>query len=447
MATKASGGDAVGAGVPEPAADRPRKFIPELEGLRGAVVLLVVVGHTGVATSVMGWSYMNATGNGVWAIMLNRVAVAFPIWFVMTGYLLYRAFALYTLTGERKPKVKTYLWRRALRILPAYWVLTITALLVLNRDAIDGVWEVVRPLILMQIWEKNAIPMGMMHTWSNANDFLFYLAMPVFAWLLHKYAQRGRTPKARVRRIVVPLTFPVFIGFGYFTWLHFPQFRDDPMKLWPTEYFWPMSYMGWLAVGMMLATFSAAAETHPEAVPRVYRLIGRYPGRLWLVALLIFVGACMSPLADYRLVDYVAAPAAAVDYWLFLGFSVAVFAPLTVPGVRFRLAGLMLDNPVLRFLGRISYSIYLWHIFIYAKFVGPLFAPEIGGYWEVLAVELGLCIVIGYASYMVVERSFHKLRPRLGKAPVELSVAVNTPAEAPATARTGTVGAPRDAQA
>ncbi|MEU4828314.1 acyltransferase [Actinomadura sp. NPDC023710] len=445
MVTKASGGDAVGAAAPDPASDRPRKFIPELEGLRGAVVLLVVLGHTGVATSVQGWSYMHSTGNGVWAIMLNRVAVAFPIWFVMTGYLLYRAFALYTLTGERKPNAKRYFWRRALRILPAYWVLTITALLVLNRDTVHGVWEWVRPLLLLQIWEHGAIPMGMMHTWSNANDFLFYLAMPVFAWLLHRYARRAESYEARVRRLLVPLAFPVFIGFGFFTWLHFPQFRDDPMKLWPTQYFWPMSYMGWLSVGMMLAVLSAAAETRPDAVPRLYRLIGRHPGKLWLGALLIFVLACLSPLADYRLVDYVAAPAAAADYWLFLAFSVAVFAPLTVPGVRFRLAGLLLDNSLLRFFGRISYSVYLWHIFVYAQFVGPLFAPEVGGYWEVLGVELALCVMVGYASYIFVEKPFHMLRPRLGKAPVELSVAVSTPAEAHATA--GAVRTPRDAQA
>ncbi|MEU9845235.1 hypothetical protein AB0C69_39180, partial [Actinomadura sp. NPDC048032] len=85
MVTKASSGDAVGAAAPDPASDRPRKFIPELEGLRGAVVLLVVLGHTGVATSVQGWSYMHSTGNGIWAIMFAAPLAGVPTGLMTTA--------------------------------------------------------------------------------------------------------------------------------------------------------------------------------------------------------------------------------------------------------------------------------------------------------------------------------------------------------------------------
>ena len=123
-ATNAPSTDADQAGA------RPqRMFIPAIEGLRGCVALLVVIGHTGQAVGLVGWTEAYP-GDPFWGAILHRTAAAFPIFFVLTGYLLYRAFALATLTGGKKPNVKRYLWRRALRILPAYWALTAVAWLV-----------------------------------------------------------------------------------------------------------------------------------------------------------------------------------------------------------------------------------------------------------------------------------------------------------------------------
>ncbi|GFJ76831.1 hypothetical protein [Phytohabitans houttuyneae] len=41
-----------------PPARPQRMFIPALEGLRGAVALLVVTGHTGQAVGLVGWTEM-----------------------------------------------------------------------------------------------------------------------------------------------------------------------------------------------------------------------------------------------------------------------------------------------------------------------------------------------------------------------------------------------------
>ena len=52
------------------------------------------------------------------------------MFFLISGFLLYRPFVAARLRGEPMPFVGAYAWRRFLRIVPAYWVaLTATALL------------------------------------------------------------------------------------------------------------------------------------------------------------------------------------------------------------------------------------------------------------------------------------------------------------------------------
>ena len=57
------------------------------------------------------------------------------------------------------------------------------------------------------------------------------------------------------------------------------------------------------------------------------------------------------------------------------------------------------------------------------------FGAEPTNFWTVLAAELAVATGVAIISYFVFERPFHKLRPWLGKAPAQLSVEVQEPAE------------------
>jgi len=74
----------------------------------------------------------------------------------------------------------------------------------------------------------------------------------------------------------------------------------------------------------------------------------------------------------------------------------------------------------MRFLGRISYGVYLWHIAIIYFWNGSLFA---GPAW-LEAVVLPLSVLAATVSFYLVEHPAMKLRERLGKTTVEPSVAV-----------------------
>jgi len=420
-----------------PDARPQRMFIPALEGLRGAVALLVVTGHTGQAVGLVGWTEMYP-GDPFWGAILHRTAVAFPIFFIMTGYLLYRSFALATLTGGKRPDTKRYFWRRALRILPAYWVLTAFALFLsgvvgttakVDWGSVGGIWDVLRPVLLLHIYEPFVIPVGMEHTWSNAVDFAYYLAMPVFAVLLALWAKRAPDLRTRLNRIVIPLVALIFVGLGFTMWTHTGQFMDDPMALWPMQYLWPTSYIGWLAAGMILAVWSAAEEVKPGSAPGIFRFAGRRPMLLWGSALVVFVLACVSPFSTNHRLDYPGMTAAIVDYWLFLAFAMLIVTPLIVPGMKSRFIDGLLANAPMRFLGKISYSLFLWHVIVYLLFLVPIFGPEPTNFFLVYAAELAAAIGMAIFSYYAFERPFHKLRPWLGKAPAQLSVEVARPAE------------------
>ena len=54
-----------------------------------------------------------------WAAHLD---VGVPIFFVLSGFLLYRPFVRARLSGSEAPDTEAYGWRRVMRILPAYWI-------------------------------------------------------------------------------------------------------------------------------------------------------------------------------------------------------------------------------------------------------------------------------------------------------------------------------------
>src|ERR1700734_1532417 len=99
---------------------------PGLDGLRVIAAFAVLLTHVGGQT---GFEF---TGTPM-SWIVNRGDIGVPIFFALSGLLLYRPWARAALDGEAGPGVRPYLLKRALRILPAYWLVVIVALVTLNR--------------------------------------------------------------------------------------------------------------------------------------------------------------------------------------------------------------------------------------------------------------------------------------------------------------------------
>src|SRR5438067_3573658 len=101
-----------------PSSERGRRAAG-LDGLRALAALSVVCFHV--------WLYRfpdptRVRRAGPLDDVLSDFRLGLILFFVLSGYLLYRGFARAALLGERPPDLGRYARRRAARILPAYYV-------------------------------------------------------------------------------------------------------------------------------------------------------------------------------------------------------------------------------------------------------------------------------------------------------------------------------------
>src|SRR5687767_9926033 len=88
---------------------------PLFDSLRAIAALSIVCTH--IAT------FGGVVDDGDWIQpYVGQLVVGVPIFLLISGFLLYRPFALAGLTDAQRPSVKSYGWRRLLRIVPPYWV-------------------------------------------------------------------------------------------------------------------------------------------------------------------------------------------------------------------------------------------------------------------------------------------------------------------------------------
>ena len=93
----------------------------------------------------------------------------------------------------------------------------------------------------------------------------------------------------------------------------------------------------------------------------------------------------------------------------------AMLVPLMIASTMLRprsLAGRLLESPVMRWLGRLSYSLYLWELFFVFRGV-----PQTLGILQTFPLDVVLTVACASASYYFVERPLirvgHRLTPRI----------------------------------
>ena len=115
--------------VPVPPTGTTRR-LPGIEGLRAVAASAVVLHHVWVFD---GGVRIGEDG-GADVIFLN-LALGVTLFFALSGFLLYRPFAAAIARAEALPSIPAYLRNRALRILPAYWVILLASAFVLATAA------------------------------------------------------------------------------------------------------------------------------------------------------------------------------------------------------------------------------------------------------------------------------------------------------------------------
>lgn len=385
---------------PAPVGSRSRvaRGFPLLDGYRALAATAVVVTHVGFNTG--------AALNGRAAGLLARLDIGVALFFLISGFLLFRPWALSQLLGSPRPAAGPYLWRRALRVLPALWVavLGVSVLVPENGPVPLRTWFA--QLALLQTYLPVRQLLGLSPLWSLATEVAFYLVLPLLGAAL--VALAGGSLEQRMRRAVlgllalavVPLLFRSLVLGG-----QLPA-RDAS--------FWLPAYLDWFALGMFLALVRAYRELAPQT--RRWTLLedlAAAPGACWAAAGALYVVAATQVAGPRSLLPPTGFEATA-KHWLYAAVAFLALLPgvLGDPG-QGRVRRLLGSRP-LRFVGDISYGIFLWNMPVLFLVFRLLHLTVFDApFWRTLAVVYALTLVVAVASHYLVERPFLRLKDRL----------------------------------
>ena len=367
---------------------------PLLDSVRAIAALSVVVFHASF------WSQITLTGSAL-APFLTRLDVGVTIFFVLSGFLLYRPFVRARLLGTPPPRAIAYGWRRMLRIVPAYWLaLTVIALVIPKPDTFEPGHAVVYYGFL-QIYGDLALG-GISQAWTLCVEVTFYALLPLWALALR------RLP-ATVRSELVALAALAAVGTAWILAAVLtaadPEHANAGRML-----LWLPAYLDHFALGMALAVISVAGERDGRA-PLAW--VGRWPWAPWLGAAAAFfvvaVGIGLSP--ENRLDAPMDAAQTIARHWLYAAVAVGVLLPAAFGPPGRGAVRRLLAHPVLLYLGVISYGVYLWHNAAMEEVVGQIGRDgSWGDFLLYLAVGVVAAVVLATLSWRLLERPLLRLK-------------------------------------
>ena len=386
-----------------------------LDGLRAIAALGVLVCHVALASG-----QITRTGGDY----LARADVGVALFFMLSGFLLYRPFVSNRLDGRPRPKTDRYLRHRFLRIFPAYWLaLTVltTVMDVRQRADIRAPWDFAMYYGLLQSYSEVTAVGGLQQAWTLTNELAFYLLLPLWAlgaaWLFRRLRGRsGLVAEAAVLVVIAAgsLAFRAWVEsisnpFENHTFAD--RFVVDPRIHWITSNF----YM--FVPGMLLA-LAFEWSRRRERPLALLELVRRHPLVCWALAAVAYW--CVStqlglePLRATNLSD------AVTKELLYAAIGILVLAPVALAAESLPRALRWLGGRVMVALGVLSYGIYLWHegVTDIYRDTRDIQDPVTGTYllsgWfpAMLAFTVAGSVLLAAVSYWLVERPALLLKDR-----------------------------------
>ena len=383
------------------------------DSLRAIAVLFVIAFHV---ASVTGEINKPVIGD-VFAVLGNQGLIIF---FVISGFLLYRPYTAAHAAGRRRPNTRRYARRRALRIVPAYWVaLTVLAIFPGIVGAFTGDWW--RYYFFLQLYSSRTLGGGIPPAWTLCVEASFYISLPLWAVLARQL--HAAFPRAWLRSELIPLTAVALLG----VLVQLAASRQLISNLLATTL---LGECTWFAIGMMLAVSSVAAQ-RAEVAPRVVRIVTDHPTLCWIgaAACLAGVAAVLHPGGLFNIILSLRTrqPFSRTLGGILLsaGLSVLLVAPAVFGESAGGIPRRVLAWAPLAWLGLVSYGVYLYHLAT-AEILGEVSDPahfsasglglatRIHTLTTPILFGLTLTLSVGLAaiSYYVVELPFLRRKER-----------------------------------
>lgn len=339
-----------------------QQYRKDIDGLRAVAVIAVIINHFSI-----GW--------------LSGGYLGVDIFFVISGFVI--TGSLQSRSDNLTSFLANFYSRRIRRILPALVVcVAISSILTAIVNPVPrmslntGVTSLfgLSNLYLFQTssdYFTNSTRLNSFtHTWSLGVEEQFYLIYPILAWLL----LFGRRTKALKSFLVIIGTLSAFalIAFAVL----------QPRQ--PIAVFYLLPFRFWeLGLGCLLAQVGSQDKHHKAALATC----------LALIAMVI----CLV-LPEEMIIPATVSIVAATGTLLYFGGG-------TLWSDR------LLSSPPMRFLGKISYSLYLWHwpILVLSRWT-------IGIHWWSVPFQFALMLAFAALSYRFIETPWR--RPRANEVPL-----------------------------
>ena len=312
--------------------------VASLTGIRAVAALTVVGTHAAYSTG----KYTH----GYWGLVGSRLEIGVPIFFVLSGFLLFRPWVKAAATGGPPPSLSRYARHRVRRIMPAYLITVLFAYVLYHfREAGPNPGHswlgLARNLTLTQIYCTGYLGkylhQGLTQMWSLAVEASFYVVLPLLAYvLLVLICKRQWQPNV----VLGALAGLMLISPAWLILVHTDHWFPDGARLWlPT-------YLAWFLAGMALAVLQAMGV-------RCYAFMA-----IPLAIISYFIVS--TPIGGAPTTSPASLPEALAKTVFYAVIATLAVAPLAL-GDQGWYSRLLATRPMV-WLGEISYEIFLIHL-------------------------------------------------------------------------------------
>ncbi|SOD74439.1 peptidoglycan/LPS O-acetylase OafA/YrhL [Jatrophihabitans sp. GAS493] len=312
-----------------------------VDGLRGIAVLLVVLFHL-YLLSFWVIPIPGTGGSHTFEFIQSCGNLGVELFFFLSAFCLFYPHAKVMVNGAPVPTMRHYTYRRAIKILPSYWLCIILILLFLpDLYPISSRIGTPKDLLLHFFFLHNLFPDTRssinLVLWSLGVEVQFYVVFPLLA---------------RAFRWKPWLTFAgmLAVAIGYRTWVRQHSLTGFDVDHWNNQLpaFFDLFAFGMLTAYLLVWVRNRGAAT--VALRTLFTVIGVASFALMLYG--------FDWLYDNRFAENAGTLWRSENrQWL-----AATFAGITL-GFTFAATPIrrLIANPVLTFLSVISYNLYLWH--------------------------------------------------------------------------------------
>jgi peptidoglycan/LPS O-acetylase OafA/YrhL len=336
-----------------------KKYFSSLDGLRGIAVLCVLYQHMVLNKGMVAYLSLGYAGVGLFFVLSG---------FLIGTILIKERFKKDLGLTTTKRSIKKFYIRRSLRIFPIYYLILILLLLIGIPNTIyeDIYWYVSYTTNIRIVIEKHFFwPCS--HFWTLAIEEQFYLIFPLLLFII---------PSKHVLKLILG-----FISIGILSRFVLYFAGDYHYQLFT---FCQFDFFG---IGLFLAYLVINKK---ELFNNGYALL------LAVAAYLFFLLPILSFKGKSLLLTVL--PLLHISFFLLIQRSITIWS-----------SSRFLNSKVLRYTGKISYGMYLYHPFISML---REYLIEISNTSIALIVDLILIYILASLSFYLIEKPINNLKDK-----------------------------------